>query len=125
MKLADLKERTRKIEIYLPVIFLCLKDRRTPLRAKLMAGLTIAYALSPIDLIPDFIPVFGYLDDLILVPAMIGLTISLIPDSLLQEHQKEAEGLWESGSPRKWYYAIPALVVWILILWWIVQALRR
>lgn len=81
-----------------------------------MAALTVGYALSPIDLIPDFIPVIGYLDDLILLPAMAALTIRLIPDSILNECRAQSEGMWENGKPKKWYYAIPILAIWLLII---------
>ena len=64
----DLKERAKKLKTDIPAIFLALKDHETPLLAKIFAGITVIYALSPIDLVPDFIPVLGYLDDLILLP---------------------------------------------------------
>ena len=66
-------------------LWLAARDPRTPLAAKLLAGAVAAYALSPIDLIPDFIPVLGYLDDLLLVPAGIWLAVRLIPAGLLEE----------------------------------------
>ena len=75
----NLKERARKLKKDIPTVFLCLKDRRTPVLAKLMASLAVFQALSPIDLIPDFIPVLGYLDDVIILPFLIYLTVKLIP----------------------------------------------
>lgn len=75
----SLKERARRLKRDVPAVFLCLRDKETPIPAKIMAAVTVAYALSPVDLIPDFIPVLGQLDDLILVPAFIALTIKLIP----------------------------------------------
>ena len=75
----DLKERVRQLKNDIPAVFLSLKDPDTPLTAKLLAGITVAYALSPIDLIPDFIPVIGYLDDILLLPLLITLTVRLIP----------------------------------------------
>lgn len=66
-----LKERAKKLKRDVPAVFLALKDRETPLLAKITAAVTVAYALSPIDLIPDFIPVLGYLDDVLLLPALI------------------------------------------------------
>jgi uncharacterized membrane protein YkvA (DUF1232 family) len=64
-----------------------LKDPRTPKVSKVLLGLAVGYALSPVDLIPDFIPVLGYLDDLIIVPALIFIAVKLIPKKLLQEHR--------------------------------------
>ena len=71
-------------------LWIAAQDPRTPLAAKLVAGAVAAYALSPIDLIPDFIPVLGYLDDLLLVPAGIWLVIRLVPGELLAEFRAAA-----------------------------------
>ena len=104
-------------------MFLCLKDGDTPLAAKLTAALAVGYALSPIDLIPDFIPVLGYLDDVILLPALIALTIRLIPREVWEKNLRLAEGLWKDGRPKKWYCAIPVIAIWLLLIWMIVKAL--
>lgn len=66
----NLKERAKKLKKDIPTVFLCLKDKDTPVLAKIIAAITVGYALSPVDLIPDFIPVLGYLDDVILLPAL-------------------------------------------------------
>jgi len=87
----DLKERAKKLKSDIPAVMRAMKKKETPLIAKIMAGLTVAYALSPIDLIPDFIPVLGYLDDIILLPAFIALTIRLIPPAILAECRAEGE----------------------------------
>jgi len=100
-----------------------MKKKETPVAAKILAGLTIAYALSPIDLIPDFIPVLGYLDDLIILPLMVALTIKLIPAEVFVECRKEAENLWAGGKPKKWYYALPIILIWLLIVFLIVKAI--
>ena len=118
----DLKARAKQLTTDVPAVFLCLKSRDTPLVAKLLAGLTVAYALSPIDLIPDFIPVLGYLDDLLLLPALVALTIRLIPADTLARCRREAEGLWAGGGPKRWYCAVPVLLLWLLVLWLIVRA---
>ena len=83
----DIKARAKKLKQDIPTVFLCLKDADTPFAAKLLAALTVGYALSPIDLIPDFIPVLGYLDDLILLPTMVALTIRCIPQGIWQKTQ--------------------------------------
>jgi uncharacterized membrane protein YkvA (DUF1232 family) len=118
----SLAERAHQLKIDLPAVALCLKNPRTPLAAKLLAGVTVAYALSPIDLIPDFIPVLGYLDDILLLPALIALILKLIPPEILAEARRESEGLWADGKPKKWYYALPIAAIWLLILWCIVRA---
>jgi Uncharacterized conserved protein len=80
-----LKARAEALKNEVLALSLALKNRRTPLLAKILIGLTVSYALSPIDLIPDFIPVLGYLDDLIVLPALIALSIKLIPRDVLAD----------------------------------------
>lgn len=117
----DFKERAAKLKTDIPALFLALKDKDTPLLAKVLAGLTVAYALSPVDLIPDFIPVVGYLDDLLLLPLLAALTIKFIPKEVLEKHRAQAETLWQDGAPAKWYYTIPIVLVWVLIILLIVR----
>ena len=118
-----LKDRARQLKTDIPALFLSLKSGDTPARAKILAGITVAYALSPIDLIPDFIPVLGYLDDLIILPALIALTVKLIPNDVFEVCRKQAEGMRREGKPKKWYYAIPILMLWMLVLWLIIRAI--
>lgn len=118
----NLKERAKKLKTDIPAIFLALKDKETPIAAKLVAAVTVAYALSPIDLIPDFIPVLGYLDDVILLPALVALTVRLIPKETMETNRKLAEGLWKNGKPKKWYYAIPIVLIWLLVIGMVVKA---
>lgn len=118
----SLKERAEKLKTDIPALFLALKHKRTPVIAKILAGITVAYALSPVDLIPDFIPVFGYLDDVILLPALIALTVRLIPEDVLTECREQAKEMWQDGKPRKWFYALPIVFVWLLLIFVIVKA---
>ena len=118
----NLQKRAESLKTDIPAVWLALKDRETPLLAKLLAGLAVCYALSPVDLIPDFIPVLGYLDDLLLLPALVALTIRLIPKPVMQRCRERAAGMWENGKPQKWYYAIPVVAVILLILWVILCA---
>ena len=118
-----LKEWAKKLKRDVPAVFLALKDRETPLFAKIMAAVTVAYALSPIDLIPDFIPVLGYLDDVLLLPALIALAIKLIPKEVWKRCQAESENMWVDGKQEKWYFAVPIILIWLLILWLIVKAI--
>ncbi len=119
----NLKERGRKLKTDLPAVFIALWKKDTPIAAKLLAGLTVAYALSPIDLIPDFIPVLGYLDDILLLPALVALTIRLIPQDVMNACRQQAQGLWSGGKPKKWYYALPIVAVWVLVVFLIVKAI--
>lgn len=117
-----LKERTRRLKRDIPAVFLALKRKDTPVMAKVAAAVTVGYALSPIDLIPDFIPVLGYLDDVILLPALVAVTVKLIPAEIFEECRVEAEGMWADGKPKKWYYALPIAAIWMLVLWLIIKA---
>lgn len=111
-----LQERAKKLKTDIPAVFLALKDRKTPWYAKLFAALTVAYALSPIDFIPDFIPVLGYLDDLIILPLLVALTVKFIPEDVFEEYRKQSQDMWQNGKPKKWYYAIPIVLVWLVII---------
>ena len=119
----NLKERAFSLKRDIPAVYLALKSKRTPVAAKVLAGVTVALALSPIDLIPDFIPVLGYLDDVLFLPALIALTVKLIPPEVFQSCRRQAEGLWDGGKPKKWYFALPVAGVWILVLCLAVKAL--
>ena len=94
-------------------LWIAARDKRTPLAAKLVAGLVAAYALSPIDLIPDFIPVLGLLDDLLLLPAGIWLAIRLIPGSLMKEFRSKADqGV---DLPDAMGAAVAVVIIWIVL----------
>lgn len=110
-----LKERAKKLKTDVPTVFIALKKKETPVIAKIFAGITVAYALSPIDLIPDFIPVIGYLDDLIILPGLVALTVKLIPDDVFSQCREEAQNIWKNGRPKKLYFAIPIILFWVLI----------
>ena len=86
-----LKQHLLDLKKHAQVVYLASRDRRTPWYAKAIAGLAVAYALNPIDLIPDFIPVLGYLDDLLIVPAGMALAIKLIPKEVMAEARQKAE----------------------------------
>lgn len=119
----DLKARARKLKTNIPTVFLALKDNETPFIAKIFAGITVAYALSPIDLVPDFIPVLGYLDDVILLPALVALTIKFIPRDIMERNRMLSENMWKDGKPKKWYYSIPIILIWLLIIGLIAKVL--
>lgn len=117
----NLKEKAVQLKTDIPAVFLCLKDKNTPIVAKILAGIAIGYALSPIDFIPDFIPVLGYLDDVIVIPVLITLIIKLIPRETFEKYRQESKGMWQNGKPKRWYFAIPIIVMWLLILWLIIK----
>ena len=115
-----LTERVQKLKTDIPAVFLALKEKDTPWYAKIIAAAVVVYALSPIDLIPDFIPVLGYLDDIIILPALIALCVKCIPSNVFEDCRIRAQGMWGSGKPEKWYYAIPFVLIWLTVIFLIV-----
>ena len=113
VKLADsLRAWARGIKRDLTAIYLATKDPRMPWYAKVLAVIVVAYALSPIDLIPDFIPVLGYLDDVILVPAGLLLVVWLMPDGLMAECKAKADAMGRAPANRA--AAIVVVVLWVV-----------
>ncbi|HKZ26964.1 MAG TPA: YkvA family protein [Rubrobacteraceae bacterium] len=100
-----------KTEVY--ALYLAYKDRMVPWYTRLFAALVVGYAFSPIDLIPDPIPILGYLDDLVLVPLGIALAIKMIPPGILTEHRERAQAVMAAGKPVNWIAAAVVVVVWI------------
>ncbi len=114
------KEKARQLRTELYALYLALKDPRTPWYAKALAIVIIAYTLSPIDLIPDFIPVLGYLDDLILVPAGIYLALKMIPGEVLEEYRQKAKTETISSKSR-WVAAAVIILIWLLVIYLIIK----
>jgi uncharacterized membrane protein YkvA (DUF1232 family) len=112
----NLKDRAKQLKKDIPAVYLALKKKETPWYAKALAIITVGYALSPIDLIPDFVPLFGYLDDLLLLPLLVAATIKLIPEDIMKQSRIESENQWQNGKPKKWYYAIPIVLIWLIII---------
>ena len=119
----NLKDRAKQLKTDIPAVFLALGDRKTPWYAKALALLTVAYALSPIDLIPDFIPVLGYLDDLIILPVLVALTVRCIPAEVFAQYRERAKNMWADGKPQKWYYALPVILIWVVLIGLVVAAI--
>ena len=114
--LQRLKETARKLKIETYAIYLACRDRRTPWYAKAWALLVAAHTFSPIDLIPDFIPVLGYLDDLIITPLGIWLALKMIPPEVMTEaRQKAKESLAEDTMLGRWGTAI-IVSTWVIAL---------
>ena len=102
-----------KAEIY--ALYLAYKDPRVPLYARVFAACVVGYAFSPIDLIPDPIPVLGYLDDLIIVPLGIALAVRMIPQKVLDEYRKKASDEIAGGKPVNKVAAVVVVCVWLLL----------
>lgn len=115
--IATLKEKASLLKKEVMVIYYALLNNRTPFLAKIFAAITVGYLLSPIDLIPDFIPVLGLLDDLLLVPLLIKISVSLIPKSILEEIRLKVNA--NEKLHKKWYFAVPVICIYFLVLMWL------
>ena len=122
--MSKLQERAKKLKTDIPAVFLALKDKRTTWHARIIPMAVVVYALSPIDLVPDFVPVLGYLDDLIILPALIAWFVRCIPNDVLADCRRRAEGIWNDGKPEKWYYAIPFVLIWLAVIVAVILLLR-
>jgi uncharacterized membrane protein YkvA (DUF1232 family) len=121
----QLKKRARLLKREALALIYAYRDARTPWYARLFAALIVAQILSPIDLIPDFIPILGYLDDLILVPLMIGLAIKMIPLDVRAEARQKASQYEAGERPIKWVYAVFVVLVWLGVAFLVIRALWK
>jgi uncharacterized membrane protein YkvA (DUF1232 family) len=127
--IAKLKNRAFILKREAYALTIAVRDPRVPWVAKVFMGLVLAYVFSPIDLIPDFIPVLGYLDDLIIVPLGIALTLKMIPAEVMTEARQQAEELLRQGEPISRAGAVIVIVIWLMVLavviWLIVSRLIK
>ena len=112
---SQIKQKAKKIKKEIRALYLAYKRSDVPFYAKLVSILVVGYALSPIDLIPDFIPVLGYLDDLILVPLGIAFAIKLIPSNIMNECRQQSETIFNEGNPKNWIAGGIIICIWIAI----------
>jgi uncharacterized membrane protein YkvA (DUF1232 family) len=122
MSIATLKERARALKRETWALWLALKAPGTGLPARIVIACVVAYALSPIDLIPDFIPVLGMLDDLVLVPAGIALALKLVPAETMARCRAEAAKADGPGTKAGLVAAVVVAGLWALCAWWVVSA---
>jgi uncharacterized membrane protein YkvA (DUF1232 family) len=121
MNIKSWKTKSKQVKTEIVALYLASKHPGTPWYAKVLAALVIGYALSPIDLIPDFIPGVGYLDDLILVPAGIALLIKIVPKDILEECRAKAQSDLSNGKPKNWVAAIIIVLIWLLAIYLILS----
>lgn len=114
--LTTFKQHARQLKTETLALYLAARDPRTPWYAKLLAAAIVGFAFSPIDLIPDFIPVLGYLDDLILIPIGITLAIKLIPEPILADCRLQAQEKFEIGKPVSRIAAVVIVLFWIAVV---------
>ena len=117
------KARELRIEVY--ALYLAYRDPRVPLYARIFAACVVAYAFSPIDLIPDPIPVIGYLDDLVLIPLGVSMAQRMIPAVVLVECRAKAKEVMAAGKPVNWAAAVVIISIWLLVaaftLFWLLR----
>ena len=112
--------KARKLRQYSIALYYAYKDPITPILPKLIILITLAYALSPIDLIPDFIPLIGLLDDLLILPGLIALSIKLIPEPVMRNALENAKNK-PVKMKKNWGFAVFIIILWIAIAAWIVS----
>ncbi len=107
------RQRAHQLKIEISAVYLAYKDPRVPWYARIFAACVVAYAFSPIDLIPDPIPVLGYLDDLVLIPLGIALALKMIPPEVMAECREKA--IQAEGKPTHWAAAAVIITIWIAL----------
>lgn len=116
MKVLDSwKQRASQLRVETYAIWLAYKDPRVPWYARAFAACVVGYAFSPIDLIPDPIPVLGYLDDLVLVPLGIALALRMIPPEVMVECRQKADAVMREGKPTNWNAAAAIVTLWVMM----------
>ncbi len=118
------KRRAQALRADTYALYLAYRDPRTPWYAQLFAALVVGYAFSPVDLIPDFVPFLGYLDDLVLVPLGVLLALKMIPPDVWAESRQRAREEMISGRPVRWA-AVVVIATWLLILALVAAVLWR
>ena len=108
-----LRARHLKAEIY--ALYLAYRDPRVPWYARVFVACVVGYALSPIDLIPDFVPVLGYLDDLIVLPLGLSIALRLIPVEVMEDCRAQARERMAGGKPRNWLAAGVIVAIWLAL----------
>lgn len=111
----SLKQKAQNLKHNIMALYLLSKDKLLKWPVQLLVIITVGYALSPIDLIPDFIPLLGYLDDLIILPLLITMTLKLIPKPLMKEYILKAQTL--EKKPKNWIAAFIFVLIWIVLIY--------
>ncbi|UYY98252.1 YkvA family protein [Peribacillus frigoritolerans] len=120
-----IKTWARSLKRQIFILYFACKDKRVPWHAKVFTACVVAYAFSPIDLIPDFIPILGYLDDVILVPIGIMIALKMIPKSVLTDCEVMAEEMMKNGKPKNWIVGSLIVMIWVLIIIWAIIYIYR
>jgi uncharacterized membrane protein YkvA (DUF1232 family) len=111
-----IKKQMHDLKWNVLALYLARNDPRVPLKSKIAIAVAVGYLLCPIDLIPDFIPVLGQVDDLIIVPALIGYAVKSIPPEMLEEYKRKARSEFKKGSPKAYKAAAVIVLIWVAVL---------
>lgn len=117
--LTKLKHHATKLKSEVFTLYFVARHPETPWYAKLFIAGVVFYALSPIDLIPDFIPILGYLDDLILLPLGIALALKMVPEPIVAQCRKRAQETILNEKPKKWKAVLVVVLVWLLVIFFL------
>jgi uncharacterized membrane protein YkvA (DUF1232 family) len=109
------KQHARQLKTEIYALYLAYKDPRLPWYAKVVAAVVVGYAFSPIDLIPDMIPILGYLDDLVLIPLGVVLALKLIPPAVMAECRVEAQQVMSQDKPTNRIAAVIIIAIWMIL----------
>ena len=116
--MSKFKDKADEINHLISAMYIAIKRTDTPLYAKIACGLCVYYVLSPLDLVPDFIPVLGAVDDVLVLPFLLWLSVKLMPEDILNECKQQAKDIDHADRKTKKRYMIPVLAVWALLLFW-------
>ena len=123
--LAKWRQRVRELKTEVYALYLAYKDPRVPWYARVFIACVVGYAFSPIDLIPDFVPILGYLDDLVLIPLGIKIALSIIPEDVMNESRGKSQEIIRQGKPVNWVAAGIIIVIWILLAAFVIAFIVR
>jgi uncharacterized membrane protein YkvA (DUF1232 family) len=119
------KQKAEELELQTYALYFAYRDPRVPWYAKGFIGLIVAYAFSPIDLIPDFIPILGYLDDLVIIPLGVLLALKMIPAQVMEESRAKAAEHLHEKKPQYKFMGVAVIGVWIVVALVVGMALMR
>ena len=115
-----IKAWAKNLKRQLFILYFAYRDERIPWYVKLFTACIVAYAFSPIDLIPDFIPILGYLDDVIILPLGIMFALKMIPKDVISDCEVKANEMMKNGKPKNWIVGSLIIFIWSVIILWII-----
>ncbi|WP_160671909.1 YkvA family protein [Clostridium sp. C8-1-8] len=122
--LKKFRNRTKNMKKEIGALYLAYRRKEIPIYTKLIILLVVGYALSPIDLIPDFVPILGYVDDVIILPLGIALAVKSIPKSIMEECRAEAEKKYSNIKKKSYAFAVLIIAIWVALALYIILKVR-